>query len=137
MPDEKRSTIRDKDLFKFKKFPKEGEIAPQAEAIMTIIEKAGEIERSDLVQKIEKAIETNQDPARLLSYYKQPLIDAGYIQIQAAKPEAKPAADKKKSTKPKAKAKKAKSKKPSKKKASAPAPASEPAPETDQQAAAG
>lgn len=86
----KRSTVRDNDVFKFKRSLKKDEtLSPQASLILSIIEKEGEITRADLVKRLEKELTTKQPAERVLSYYKTPMVNDGFIVVIEAKPEPK------------------------------------------------
>lgn len=59
----------------------EGKGAPQARGILEIVKAAGKdgIAREDVVKTMEKAIKTNMDRSRLLSYYTSRMVADGVI----------------------------------------------------------
>lgn len=119
---------RDNDIFKFKRSVKKDEVIPaQAQVILKLIHDAGSISRADLVAKLTKELSTKQPVERVLSFYRSPLVNGGFVTIEPGeKPEVtkKPKAEKKAAAKKPAKkaAPKKASKKPAKKKAPASAP---------------
>lgn len=105
---------RDNDIFKFKRSPKKDEALPeQAALILKLIHDAtgGQITRGDLIKKLETQLTTRQTPARVLSFYRGPLVSTGLVTIISAEPAEKPKAAKKaKAAKPVKKVKAAKAK---------------------------
>lgn len=111
---------RDNDIFKFKRSVKKDETVPaQAQVILGLIHDAGSISRADLLSKLTKALDTKQPVERVLSFYRSPLVNGGFITIEpGAQPEKPAKAPKVKAAKAKAAPKKAQAKKPAAKKAS-------------------
>jgi len=128
---------RENDLFKFKRSVKKDEVVPeQAQVILGVIHDSagGQITRGDLIKALDGKLETKQDIARVVSFYRGPLVSEGFITIVKAempKAEKKAKAPAKPKAAAKAKAPAKKKSAPKKKKA-----ATEPQPEVDQEQAA-
>jgi len=65
--------------FTFVKTP-ENRLVKQAQAILTIVESKGQIDKEDLLKQITLDVRSRQKAERLLSYYKGLLISGGFME---------------------------------------------------------
>jgi hypothetical protein len=61
----------------------EAELPHQALGILRILKAhKGSMTTAKLIEEIGKRVETTQSPKRILTFYRKPLVDAGWIKIQ-------------------------------------------------------
>ncbi len=66
----------------FKKLQKDGELPPQAVAIVELLKKSGELQVSKLLEKMSAVVKTKQTMQIIFSFYKKRMIDGGFIAVK-------------------------------------------------------